>query len=104
MREPIIENAKIDSVTIGNEDHGILTLSVGLSGSGWGVCVGNRCLNTGPGLANTIKALLKCFGVYKVNDLVGLNCRAVTSGCGGTVNVIGHIMEDKWVDFDKIEY
>ena len=32
-----VENAKITYVQLGYEDHGILTLMLGLEGDGWGV-------------------------------------------------------------------
>lgn len=114
-----LENGRVVSVSIDNENHGCLTawleLKIGRSGgcNFGGYKLGNafedqpkqpgpdycaiwlrRCINT-----------LTDDGLGKWEKLAGLPCRVLHEGLGGGVVAIGHLLEDKWfcpkVEFEK---
>jgi len=108
-----IENAKIDSTTLGVEDHGILTCMLMLSGDGWGIGFGGYAMDepekdeagkfvgrrgTAFG-AEYIRLLLETLQVKRWEDLPGTIVRVETEGgCGGRALRIGHALKDRWFD------
>jgi len=104
-----IENAKITSVSLSMADHGCLTFMIYLEGSGWGVVYGGYCIGHGYLGADDFRAesgsgleammrIMDVVGVDKWENLVGKYVRVKTEGWGGTVDIIGNIVEDKWFD------
>lgn len=108
-----IKNAKITSVSLNMENHGCLTLDIILEGNGWGVCFGGYCLGKGyvgadenffKGSDNGMEAIMRIMDVVGVSDLLkmkGEYVRVATSGWGGTVKIIGNIVEEKWFDYES---
>ena len=101
------ENAKISNVTISMADHGCLTFWVYLDGGGWGFGFGGYCIGkgylgadefnaqSGSGLEAMMR-IMDTVGVSKWEDLKGKYVRCEIEGDGGTIDVIGNIIKDKW--------
>lgn len=106
MPEQKTANAKIDSVSLGIEDHGLMTMYLHCSWSGGGCGFGGYRLDqynhdskksegTGYGL-DYIMRVLETVGVSDIKGLTGKYIRVKHTGCGGGIQQIGHITEDKW--------
>ena len=103
-----IKNATISSTSLGEEDHGIFTAYVHLSGDGWGVGFGGYALDdwseadqrrVGSDFGcEFIKAVLETLEVKTWEKLVGTPCRVETEGFGGQSLRLGHYIKDKWLD------
>lgn len=103
-----VQNAQITSVDLSMAEHGCLTLEMVLEGAGWGVTYGNRVIGKGyldakafKGSAKGTEYLMRIMdvvGVERFKDLEGKYVRVVTKGWGGTVNIIGNIIRNKWFD------
>lgn len=103
-----IENAKITSVDLSMADHGCLTLSMGIEGSGWGCVYGGYCLGHGylnadefdgsPMGIEYIMRIMDIIGVEQFNNMRGKYIRVATKGWGSSVQIIGNIIDDKWFD------
>lgn len=105
-----IENALIESVDLSMADHGCLTLTMSLKGSGWGVIYGGYCLGKGylgaeddffAGSAAGMEYLIRIMdtvGVERFQNLKGKYVRVAIKGWGSTVNIIGNILKDQWFD------
>lgn len=102
------ENAVIESTMLGDEDHGIFTCYVFVSGDGWGCGFGGYALDeynkkaeerigTAYGL-EFIKRILKTLEVTKWEKLVGTPVRVETQGLGGGITRIGHFRKNRWFD------
>lgn len=106
-----IKNAIIKRTFLGIEDHGIFTFSITLEGDGFGVAFGGYSLDTydtqlkervGVGKSlDIIKKVLYVVGVDSWENLVGKAVRITTEGWGSSVNCIGNLISDKWVDLEK---
>lgn len=108
-----IKNAKITSVSLNMENHGCLTLDIFLEGNGWGVYFGGYCLGKGyvgakedffKGSDRGMEAIMRIMDVVGVSDLQkmkGEYVRVATSGWGGSVKIIGNIVEEKWFDYES---
>jgi len=104
-----IKNARIESVSLGYEDHGILTcmlhLDYGGSGQGFGGYVldyYNKDIEERVGTAygmEFIILILKTVGVEKWEDLVGKNIRVKAEDT--KIIAIGHILKDNWFEPGK---
>lgn len=105
-REYAVSNARIESVSISNEDHGCLTAWVNLrwssSGCGFG---GFKLGNAGGGnldekgfCAEFINRCIRVgIGEYgKWEDLEGKPVRILHEGWGGKVVAVGHYLDDEW--------
>lgn len=91
-------NAIITSVTLGLEDHGILTaylhLDYGGTAQGFG---GYNLQATGANYcAHFVRRCLETVGVNEWNDLAGKTIRVKAEHI--KVHAIGHIVKDKWFD------
>lgn len=105
MEENIV-NAQITNVTLGYEDHGILTFGLtikfGCSGCVYGgfaldnydKSLGRR-IPTAKGF-KCLTEIMKVVGVRNWEDLQGKYIRVVDSGIGSSLDKIGNLMEDKW--------
>ncbi len=103
-----IENAKITSADLSMEDHGCLTLYMGLDGSGWGCNYGGYCLGKGylgakefSGFAKGLEYIMQIMntvGVSRFSELKGKYVRVATKGFGDCVKIIGNIIDDRWFD------
>ena len=106
-----IRNAVIDYVSLGREDHGIMTFYIGLRSGSCGVVVGGYALDeydelldkrvVHPKSMELITRILEVVGVDKWEDLVGKYIRYVDHGLGCIVYEIGNIFEDEWLNLRK---
>lgn len=48
-----------------------------------------------------IMEIMNVVGVEKFNNMRGKYIRVATQGWGGTVRIIGNVIEDKWFDVDS---
>lgn len=101
-----LENVKITSVDLSMEDHGVLVLSMVLEGASWGCVYGNYVLGHGyvgadhfdgdPKGIECIERIMDIVGVGRFNNMTGKYIRVATKGWGGTIDIIGNIISDKW--------
>lgn len=106
-----VENAKITSVDLSMEDHGCLTLSIGLNGRYWTCVYGGYSLGRGYLGAKTFKGspkgieylmrIMDIVGVSSLNSLVGKYIRVATNSLSSPIKIIGNIIEDKWFDAEE---
>lgn len=105
--EETIRNAQITSVSLGYEDHGILTFGLGLNIAKGGCCVfGGYALDEydkaldkrvcGADSLECLTEIMKTVGVEKWENLKGKYIRVIDRGWGTTIDTIGNLMEDKW--------
>ena len=110
-REGTILNAKIEFVSFGYEDHGILTFGLGLKLSGGGCVFGGYALDeydkdrdrrvpTAKGF-ECLTEIINTVGVKNWEDLKDKYIRVVSNGYGSCISKIGNIMEDKWFDVEE---
>ena len=103
-----VENAEIESTVLGDEDHGVFTCYVFVSGDGWGCGFGGYALDeynkekkervgTAYGL-EFIKRILKTLEIGTWEKLKGTPVRVETTGIGGKIARIGHFRKDRWFD------
>lgn len=105
-----ILNAQVTNADLSMEDHGSLVLWLTLNGNGWGVGYGGYGIGKGYVGAAEFKGYTKgtelimrvmdTIGVARFQELLGKYVRVAVnfSADGGRVNIIGHIIEDKWFD------
>lgn len=101
-----VENARIKSVSIGNEDHGCLTAWLHLEFGNGGCGFGGFKLGSQEGgnlehrgwCAEFINRCIKIgVGEYgKWEDLEGQAIRVLNEGWGGGVVAVGHLLDDEW--------
>jgi hypothetical protein len=105
-----IKNARIESTTLGVEDHGIFTAWLHLTyGSGGGQGFGGFALDgkptrrdahsQRPGTAygcEFILRVLRTLDAPSWEKLKGIPCRVDVRG--GLIRRIGHLLDDKWFD------
>lgn len=106
-----IENALIEGTMLGIEDHGIMTCYIHLRGDGWECSYGGYCLDsydknlkrrvgTAEGM-DALKLLMDALGVKKWEDLAGQYVRVETTGWGGEITKIGHLIKPNWFSFKE---
>src|SRR5437773_1686917 len=103
----MIQNAKIRSVSLGFEDHGILTCwlnldyggsAQGFGGYGFSHRPNNKHIGAAD-LADYILAILTTLDVESWEKLPGKSVRVKKAdGCNSPITAIGHYLEDKWFD------
>ena len=101
-----IKNAKIRSVQLGREDHGIMTFCIFIDCDSWSCGIGGYALDyydkdlkqrvCSPKSMEAITKILDTVGVDNWEDLPGKYIRIKDNGWGSTVDEIGNIIEDKW--------
>lgn len=106
-----IKNGKINSVSLGYEDHGILTfwlyIKTDIGGFGYGgYALDEYDKERKERIAiskslDCITQIMKTVGVEKWEDLQGQYLRYVCNGWGSTVTTIGNIIEDKWFNIKE---
>lgn len=106
-----IENVEITNTFLGYEDHGILTFLIGIQGCSGGVHIGGYALDSyskekGEKIAysksmQVVTEILKVVGVRNWESLKGQYIRVETHGFGQKVTKIGHLIEDRWFDFEE---
>jgi hypothetical protein len=101
-------NAKISNTMLGIEDHGILTFSLSLTWGAAGQGFGGYALDQGAGQKSSgkcmlsIRKLLETVGVNKWEDLKGQLVRIrKQSEFNGSIDEIGHIIDDKWFNIKE---
>lgn len=102
-----ISNAHITNVSLGYEDHGILTFGLTLEIAGGSSCVFggfaldeyNKSLKKRVPVSKSLECLteiMRVVGVKNWEDLNGKYIRIINKGWGSTIDTIGNLMEDKW--------
>lgn len=102
-----ISNAQITDVTLGYEDHGVLTFGLTLDIAGGGCCVfGGFCLDRwdeekqkrvcDAKSMECLTEIMRVVGVRNWEDLQWKYIRIVDNGYGSTVDTIGNLMKDEW--------
>ena len=105
-----IRNARIKSVKLGREDHGIMTfmifidfggdcISISCGIGGYALDYYDKALDKrvfSPKSMETISNILDVVGVDNWEDLPGKYIRVKDYGWGTTIHDIGNILEDKW--------
>lgn len=90
-----IQNAKIQTTTLGFEDHGIMTAWLHLEYEGAGQGFGGWAL-TDKAMYDFVKGVLDTLEVDEWEKLKGVHCRV--EGSHMKIERIGHIIKDKWFD------
>lgn len=106
-------NAKVEDVSLNMRDCGVLTLSITLSGGGWGVVYGGYCLGkvylgvddkffsgSAKGM-ESIMRIMDVVGVEALEDMRGKYVRVASKGLGSCVKIIGNIISNKWFDYES---
>ena len=103
-----IRNAKITSTKLGREDHGIMTFMIFIECCGGGCGVGGYALDAydketktrvySPKSMEIVSKILNVVGVESWEDLPGKYIRFKDNGWGCTVDEIGNVIEDKWLN------
>lgn len=108
----MIENARIEKVTLSMADHGCLSFHVVVEMNGAGVAIGGYVIgkgylgsktftaSTGAGLVAMMR-IMDVVGVERWEDLEGKYCRIESNGWGSRVTTIGNIIADKWFDLEE---
>lgn len=100
-----IENAQIVGTFLGVEDHGCLTLFLHLKGDGWNVSWGGRNLGNAAGFhehgIEYIAKILDTVGVRSWEELNDVYIRVENCGFGSSIEKIGNIVEDVWLDNEE---
>lgn len=99
----VIKNAEITETFLGFEDHGILTIDIGIGyGEGTTQMFGGYALggNKGEGkyLQHWVVGLLKTVGVDTWEKLKGKHIRVEKEDEYGKVLRIGNFLKDEWFD------
>lgn len=108
MKDTEIKNGRISGTMFGREDHGIMTFSIFVDANACHFGVGGYAIDQtnpetkerefwGRGL-EVISKILDVVGVDTWEKLPGRYIRFKDKGWGETVDEIGNIMEDKWVN------
>lgn len=104
-----IKNARITSTKLGREDHGIFTFVIYVEIQG-GACCGIGCYALDcfdkdsekrifrAESMEIISKILDVVGVDNWEDLKGKYIRIRDRGWGSTIDEIGNLMDDKWVN------
>jgi hypothetical protein len=90
-----IKNAKIVYTTLGYEDHGIFTATIGLDYGSGGQAFGGRCLRDKYAY-EFISGVLNALEVKAWEKLIGVSCRVEADN--NSVHRIGHYLKDQWFD------
>ena len=106
-----ILNAQITNISLGYEDHGILTFGISLN-----IADGTNCVFGGYALdeydketekrycpaysMELITRIMKVVGVSRWEDLKGKYIRVVSNGWGSSIKKIGNLMKNEWFDID----
>ena len=112
MENTETKNAIITSTMLGIEDHGVMSFYLYLDYGGTHQGAGGyvldtplkqgstfiRRIGTAEGMA-LIMEILEVVGVGKWEDLKGKHIRVKANSNG--VKAIGHIIKDKWLDFEQ---
>ena len=101
----IIQNAVIEDVFLGFEDHGIFTMDMRLDYGGSVQCFGGYCLGGSTGI-EFIKEVLNVVGVQSIKELNGKSVRVKKEDEFGKIISLGHFLKDNWLDpkelFEKL--
>lgn len=107
-----IKNAQITSVSLGYEDHGILTFGLGLEIADGGCCIyGGYALDgydkekkkrvAGAKSMECLTEIMRVVGVRNWEDLNGKYIRVQENGCGSIITTIGNLMKDEWFNIKE---
>lgn len=103
-----IKNAQIERTMLGREDHGIFTFMIFVKCEHWTCGVGGYALDSYDKQLNkrvfstksleAVSKILDVVGVDKWEDLEGKYIRIKDNGWGSTIDEIGNLMENKWLN------
>lgn len=105
-----IENAKITSVDLSMNDHGVFCLEMVLDGGGWGCVYGGYVLGKGyldckddyfqgsEQGTESIMRIMDTVGCDRFNDMKDKIVRVAVKGWGDSVKIIGNVIKEKWFD------
>lgn len=93
-----IRNAKIGTTFLGIEDHGIMTFYIGLDYGGVSQSAGGYYMDNPTGM-NLIYKILRLLNVESWEQLKNTPLRVESDG--QKVYRLGHLLEDKWLDFEE---
>ena len=106
-----IENATIKKVDLSMADHGVLTLSMVLEGSGWGCVYGGYVLGQGyvgakqfKGSAIGLESIMRIMDVIECdtfNQMNGKIIRVAVKGISTPIKIIGNVINEKWFDAES---
>ena len=107
-----IKNAQIISTMLGREDHGVMTFMIfvrfdkgiqcGIGG--YSLDSYDKILKKRMFKAESMEVISKILDVVGVNEWEKLNgsyIRIKDNGWGSTIDEIGNLMEDKWLNFKE---
>jgi hypothetical protein len=97
-----VEKATIIHFDIGYEEHEILYIVMEFSGSLWIPRVLATYNNKNDILFKQLNGLLKVFNVRSVSELMAMKgqmCKMKRKEKFGMIEGVGHIMEDRWLDW-----
>lgn len=111
----VLQNALITRVDLTTLDHSCLTLEMTLEGQGFGVIYGGISLGRGyvgakefEGSAKGNEYIMRVMDTVGSDSFIGLEGKyvrvAIKDGklAGAICKIIGHIIEDKWFDPEKL--
>ena len=99
-----ILNAQITNITLGYEDHDILTDGTGCVFGGYALDEYDKKTKKRycPAYSmELITRIMKVVGVSTWEDLKGKYIRVVSNGWGSTIKKIGNLMKNEWFDIDE---
>lgn len=105
-----IKNAIIDNVSLGIEDHGILTMHISVKYDGGGQGFGGYALDSYDrekkrrvGTAYGAEFILRIIDTLKVYDIFKLKGTPIrVDACDNKIYGIGHLLEDRWFYPDEL--
>ena len=104
-----IKNAKINSTSLGYEDHGIFTFYLNLEYDGSGQSAGGYALDkyikekdTRIGTALGMQLIIEILKVLDVDTWENIRGKYIrVKSDWNKVYAIGNLLKDKWLDFDQ---
>ena len=100
MSDETTHNAQIERISLGLEDHGILTSYISCVFESSGQGFGGFDLRSGNACATFVLGVQRAVGVSDWSDLKNKYCRIKRQG--GMIVAIGHIVEDRWFTKEDI--
>jgi hypothetical protein len=100
----LIENARIARASIYLCDHGVWTSTLTLEGDGWCQGYGGYRMQEGPWMGLWVRGVCEMLMVddwAKVQGSV-VRVRRTGFGCASKILQIGHIVENRWFNYDAI--
>lgn len=94
------ENARVKSARLYLCDHGVWTSTIHLEAEGCSQGYGGYRMHEGPWMALWVRGICETLGVDDWAKVAGSYVRVRRDG--PKILAIGHIVEDRWFDFDAV--